>query len=247
MRHTPTSRGRCSRLVTATALLAVAIIAPAAHAGEPAAPSTAAAAAPAAMSGPWRAAAERFAREHFHHPAWGYSHSLRDYALARELAAANGVGLDDDVLYAAALLHDVAAFAPWADAKVDHADEAARIVPTLLADTDFPRAKLAALQGAIRTHMYDREPAGPEAVYLHDADALDWLGAIGAARVFGAIDPQDEIPDGPAAAQYLAMLLDKVPAGVRSPAARARLPALQASLRQFLDELASETNSLKTL
>ena len=58
----------------------------------------------------WRSVVDKFAHDHFHNPAWGYSHSQRDYQLARELAAADRVKLDDDVLYAAAYLHDMAAF-----------------------------------------------------------------------------------------------------------------------------------------
>jgi len=45
-------------------------------------------------------------------------------------------------------------------------------------------------RGAVRTHMFAREPQGPEALYLHDADALDWLGAIGVARIIGIVDPK---------------------------------------------------------
>src|SRR5271168_3695687 len=70
----------------------------------------------------WRVAVRKLAAEHFKNPAWGYSHCLRDYALARELAAADHVMLDDDVLYAAAFLHDIAAFSPWKDGNSDHSD-----------------------------------------------------------------------------------------------------------------------------
>ena len=137
----------------------------------------------------WRAAVRQFAEANLKHPAWGASHSLRDYELAKELAAADKVTLDDDVLYAAAYLHDVAAFAPFRKQGVDHQDQAADIVESLLAGTGFPMTKIDAVRGAIRTHMFARDPVGPEAIYLHDADALDWLGAIGVARVFGIVDP----------------------------------------------------------
>ncbi len=42
-------------------------------------------------------------------------------------------------------------------------------------------SRLLRSKAAIKTHMFDRDPVGPEALYLHDADALDWLGAVGAA------------------------------------------------------------------
>jgi hypothetical protein len=201
------------------------------------------------LSPGWREAVRQFAAEHFRHPAWGYSHSARDYALAKALAREDGVGLDDDVLYAAAYLHDMAAFAPWDREKegVDHADEAARIVDTVLEGAGFPMAKIDQVRGAIRTHMFDRSPAGPEAVYLHDADALDWLGAIGVARILALVDPKGGDPDGPKAVGTLDDNLAAVPRGVVSPAARRRLPALEAELRRFLEDLRRETDSLRTL
>jgi hypothetical protein len=195
----------------------------------------------------WRAHVRSFAAEHFHNPAWGYSHCERDYALARELAAADGVRLDDDVLFAAAFLHDIAAFEPWEKPKVDHADEGARIADTILKDTGFPMAKIEAVRGAIRTHMFARDPVGPEAVYLHDADALDWLGAIGVARIIALVDPNGGSPDGPKAAAMLADNLAKVPSRVISPAGRARVPERQAELAQFLKNLRHETEDLHTL
>ena len=197
----------------------------------------------------WRASVQAFARTYFKNPAWGYSHSSRDYALAKQLADADQVRLDDDVLFAAAYLHDMAAFAPWDREKegIDHADEAARIVDTVLAGTGFPMTKIDAVRGAIRTHMYDRKPAGPEAVYLHDADALDWLGAIGAARILSLVDPNGGDPDGPKAMKMLMENLAQVPAGVVSAAARRRMPALRDELARFIAALRRETEDLRTL
>jgi len=213
---------------------------PVAHA-DGADPSASNSAAPA-----WRATVLDFAKSHFRHPAWGYSHSMRDYALARELAAADHVTLDDDVLFAAACLHDMAAFAPWANDK-DHADEAARIVDTVLQGTGFPMAKIDAVRGAIRTHMYDRDPVGPEALYLHDADALDWLGAIGVARIFGTVDPNGGDPDGPAAAKMLEENLAQVPPRVLSPAGRSRVAPLADELKHYLENLRRESDDLRAL
>jgi len=195
----------------------------------------------------WRTTVRDFAAQHFRQPAWGYSHSVRDYSLARELAAADKVTLDDDVLFAAAYLHDMAAFAPWAKEKIDHADEAARIVETVMAGTGFPMTKLDAVRGAIRTHMFDRDPAGPEALYLHDADALDWLGAIGVARIIAIVDPNGGAPDGPAAVKMLEDYLARVPGRVLSPAGRARVAERKAELEQFLEALRRESDDLRNL
>jgi HD superfamily phosphodiesterase len=197
----------------------------------------------------WREVVRQFAAQHFKNPAWGYSHSVRDYTLARELAEADHATFDDDVLFAAAYLHDMAAFAPWDREKegIDHADEGARVIDTVLTGTGFPAAKIDAVRSAIRTHMFDRTPAGPEALYLHDADALDWLGAIGATRVIALVDPNGGEPDGPKAVKMLEDNLAQVPSRVLSPAGKKRVPQLQQELAQFLKDLRRETDDYRTL
>jgi HD superfamily phosphodiesterase len=195
----------------------------------------------------WRTVIAQFAQQHFNNPAWGYSHSQRDYRLARELAATDRVALDDDVLYAAAYLHDMAAFEPWEKSGVDHADQAAAIVDTVLKNTGFPMKKIEAVRGAIRTHMYDRNPVGPEALYLHDADALDWLGAIGVARIFGLVDAHGGTPTGPEVVPMLESNLAKVPPRVLSPAGKARVAARTEELQTFLRELRQETDNFHLL
>jgi len=195
----------------------------------------------------WRGVVSKFAADHFLNPAWGYSHSRRDYDLARELAAADGVHLDDDVLFAAAYLHDIAAFPSWAKEGVDHADQATVAVEPILKDAGFPLAKLEAVRGAIRTHMFDRDPVGPEALYLHDADALDWLGAIGVARIFGLVDPNGGKPSGPEVVPMLENNLAKVPARVLSPAGRAVVGRYRDELASFLKQLRRETSEYRTL
>ncbi len=178
---------------------------------------------PARAAADWRTTVRQFAQEHFRNPAWGYSHSRRDYALARALASADHVALDDDVLFAAAYLHDIDA------------------VGKVLEGTGFPMNKLEAVRAAIRTHMYYRDPLAPEAVYLHDADALDWLGAIGTARILALVDPQGGDPDGPKAIGMLKDNLRQVPPRVVSPAGRAMVAARKAELERFLRELAAES------
>jgi hypothetical protein len=195
----------------------------------------------------WRTVVSKFAQEHFNNPAWGYSHAVRDYQLARELALADHVTLDDDILYAAAYLHDMAAFEPWQKSGVDHADQAAAIVDTVLKNTGFPMKKIDAVRAAIRTHMFDRTPVGPEALYLHDADALDWLGAIGVARVFGLVDAKGGNPTGPQVVPMLESNLAKVPGRVLSPAGKARVPERQEQLATFLRELRQQTQNLRLL
>ncbi len=196
----------------------------------------------------WRVGVRQFAREHFKNPAWGYSHSERDYALARSLAAADHVALDDDVLFAASYLHDLAAFPPWGgDEPPDHSDVGADAVEKILADTGFPMSKVGAVRAAIRTHMYYRDPVAPEAIYLHDADALDWLGAIGVARIVALVDPNGGDPNGPKAVKMLEDNLRQVPSRVVSPAGRAMVGPRKAELERFLKELSDESADYRNL
>lgn len=224
------------------------IVAATAAVGAETAPAVGAKPAPTIAAGPdWRVAVRDFAAGHFKNPAWGFSHSQRDYALARQLAAADRVALDDDVLYAAAYLHDVAAFPPWENEKLDHADVGADALPALLKGSGFPMAKLDAVRAATRTHMFERDPQLPEALYLHDADALDWLGAIGVARIIALVDPNGGDPTGPKAIKMIEDNLAAVPARVLTPAGKALLPGRRAETKRFLRELRAESDGLETL
>ena len=108
-------------------------------------------------------------------------------------------------------------------------------------------AKIAAVQGAIRTHMYERDPAGPEAIYLHDADALDWLGAIGVARIFGLVDPNGGAPDGPTVVKRLEANLERVPPRIVSKAGKAKGVERTRELEQFLRSLRGQSADYRTL
>jgi uncharacterized protein len=95
--------------------------------------------------------------------------------------------------------------------------------------------------------MYGRDPVGPEAIYLHDADALDWLGAIGVARVFGLVDPNGGAPDGPTVVKRLENSLAVVPARIVSKAGRARTAQRVRELEEFLHNLRAESADLRAL
>ena len=196
----------------------------------------------------WRATILQLAKTHFKNPAWGYSHSERDYALARSLAESDHVALDDDVLFAACYLHDMAAFPPWGgDEPPDHSDVGADAVEKILMGTGFPMSKVDAVRAAIRTHMYYRDPVAPEAIYLHDADALDWLGAIGVARLIALVDPNGGDPNGPKVVKMLEDNLRQVPSRVVSPAGRAMVGQRKSELESFLGELSGESADFRNL
>ncbi len=135
------------------------------------------------LDAPWKVRIYHLAQTTFVHPAWGWQHSERNYDIAMQLARSERLRVDTDVLFAACMLHDMAAFAPYR-AKGEHGDVAARESEPILRAAGFPMAKFPAVQAAMRGHMYYSNPgAQPEAILLHDADSLDFLGAIGAVRI----------------------------------------------------------------
>lgn len=201
----------------------------------------------AAQTAAWRAKVIGFAAQNLKHPAWGFSHSQRDYELAKSMAAADHVTLDDDVIFAAAYLHDMAAFDAFAVPKTPHGEAAAAKIDLVLGDTDFPKAKLDAVRAAITTHMFDLDPVGPEARYLHDADALDWLGAIGMARLIALVDNKGEKPTGPDMIKGIQRNLEAVPPRIITPAGKALIAPRLAESKSFLDALAAETDGFKML
>lgn len=116
----------------------------------------------------------------------GPDHHLRVYENAKVLAKKIGVTYDEEVLAAAALFHDMAAYYPeeTGDAYHEHDHVKAREV---LVRVGFPADKLAAAVTAIKNHGSDpkykdmNEPV--EITLLRDADKLDVFGPIGCARI----------------------------------------------------------------
>jgi hypothetical protein len=95
--------------------------------------------------------------------------------------------------------------------------------------------------------MFNRDPVGPEARYLHDADALDWLGVIGIVRIFGLVDPKGGKPTGPDAVKNIEVNLAAARSRLLSPSAKAMAVSRIDEERVFLDALRRETANLSTL
>lgn len=192
----------------------------------------------------WRERLRAFAEERFTHSAWGASHSRRNYELARSLAQAEGLRVDDDALYAGAYLHDMAAYAPFAKEGVDHGVRAAALVDSVLRPMGFPVAKLATVQDIVSHHMYYHEPgATPEAVCLRDADTLDFLGAIGVARVLSLTTRHRWATTLPIAVATLRRNMTELPPTLRTAAAKREGEKRVAEMRGYLDQLAAELGS----
>jgi uncharacterized protein len=198
------------------------------------------------LDAPWKVTIYRLARTTFLHPAWGWQHSERNYQVALRLATGDGLKVDRDVLFAASFLHDMAAFPPYAKSGVEHGDRAAQTSEAVLRDAGFPMTKFAAVQAAERGHMYYRNPGPlPEAIVLHDADSLDFLGAIGAARMIALTGEKSR--DFGAAVSALHSLQHDVPSRLLTKTGRRIGTQRIAELQRFLDDLRRETFDAKAM
>jgi len=194
------------------------------------------------LDAPWKESVFKFATEKLQHSAWGVPHSERDYLLASRLAAESKLEVDTDVLFAAAFLHDVGAFDAFRKEGVDHTDRAAELVPDILTGAGFPAAKVEAVQDAIRNHMYYRGNAGrPEAIVLHDADTLDFLGTIGIARILSLTTRHRWATDLATAAKTLEGFNTDLPPTLMTNAAKKIAIARVAESKAILASLKAET------
>jgi uncharacterized protein len=124
-------------------------------------------------------------------PQYKYSHQPRLYALTQQIG--QGLHYDDDIVYAAAFLHDLGVFIghrPADDATLkgwDHVAYAIAKAPAILIEAGFPAEKIPAVLEVIRTHQPQDTPATIEATIARDADILEQLGGIGVTRTLAKL------------------------------------------------------------
>ena len=128
-------------------------------------------------------------------PVHDFDHVLRVHRMAQRIGALEGADLE--ILQAAALLHDSRGSAPGGEGspRVAHHIASAVFAGEVLTRKGWQQEKIEAVQHCIRAHRFrgeDNPPQTLEAQVLFDADKLDVLGAIGAARTiaYAALERQ---------------------------------------------------------
>jgi uncharacterized protein len=191
-------------------------------------------------------------------PVHGYDHVVRVYHMAEKLAVDEGADLE--IVRAAALLHDAAGSTPAGEKRGEHHNYSAQFAAEVLMKEGWNLEKIASVQECIRAHRYRNNgepPSSIEARVLFDADKLDVLGAIGAARTIAyavmAKTPHYEEPS----TQFLAtgheapgelhsayheylFKLCKVKDRLFTPTARRIAEHRHQAMVNFFDELAAE-------
>ncbi len=177
-------------------------------------------------------------------PVDKFSHQPRLYALCRRIG--EGLDYDDDVVFAAAWLHDVGVFIGHRPENVeelkrwDNVAYAVNLAPALLAQMNFPSDKVNAVVEAIRTHQPAAQPIAIEGVILRDADILEQLGAVGILRTVSKVGRDSRFVTHADAVEALRKALMTLPEQIRLERARALVaPRIQA-LQSFLDSADAE-------
>jgi uncharacterized protein len=112
------------------------------------------------------------------------AHILRVFRNAMRIHAVEGG--DGAVLAAAVLLHDCVAVEKNSPLRAQASRLAAEKASAILRHLDWPEVKVVAVAHAVLTHSFSANipPETLEAKILQDADRLDAIGMVGAARCF---------------------------------------------------------------
>ncbi len=175
-----------------------------------------------------------------------FSHQPRLYRLATELAGADRY--DDDVLFAAAWLHDLGVFIghrpedPVALAQWDNVAYAIKEAPAILVKLGFRQDKIGAVLEAIRTHLPSTNPTTFEGTLLRDADILEQLGAIAILRTVCKIGRDTRFVRFADALNLLKRNVEQLPAQLNLDSSRQLAQGRIKALNFFLEAAEAEAN-----
>jgi uncharacterized protein len=197
------------------------------------------------MNAAWRASVIEYIRAEAQ-PADKFGHQPRLYTLAAKLG--EGTPFDDDILFAAAWMHDLGVFLghrpqdPAELARWDHVPYTIARSRELLPGWGFPAEKLDGVAEAIRTHQPHDEPVTIEAVLLRDADILEQLGAIGALRALVKVGRDTRYPSYSSVLPVLQKAVERLPRLIRLDSARQLAKPRVEVLRNLIAAIETEAD-----
>ena len=195
----------------------------------------------------WRASVMAYIREEALPPE-KFGHQPRLYEVACRVGA--GLAFDDDIVFAAAWMHDLGVFLghrpqdPDQLARWDHVPYTIARTRELLLPWGFPAEKIEAVIAAIRTHQAHDHPDAVEAVILRDADILEQLGGVGALRTICKVGRDTRFPTFSAVVLALEKAVDTLPGKLRLESSRQLAEPKVRALRSLLAAIQEEAGEL---
>lgn len=188
------------------------------------------------------------------HTGHDMNHALRVRDLCIYTSSVEGG--DQEILIAAALLHDIGRPDELQDPSLDHALISAYLAEGILKGSGFPDDKIKQVIHSIDSHRFSTNlnPGSLEGCILQDADRLDISGALGVAMTFaysGACGrrlhhPSDPLaehrkPDGTMyALDHILTKLMVLPGTMNTMTARRMAKDRNRFIRTFLDQFKNE-------
>lgn len=186
----------------------------------------------------WKEKVNEFAVANVIHPSWGYSHAERNFHNTKWIAEKEGFKIDEDVLFAAAFLHDVGGLPKFEKEGVDHGVRSAEVGIPLLRTWGFPEEKLHQVEELIIGHIYyGPTPQHPWAKAFRDADMLDFLGVMGVARIMAATPELGSYPTIKNSVNTLHSLMSKIKYNFSYPSSKAESEKRIKESQGFLKKL----------
>ena len=114
-------------------------------------------------------------------------HGKRVLLLSKLIAEKENIGYDEDVLIFAAYFHDVAGYSFYKDrftGTFDHALESSKLIPELAKDYGYSSSQIEIIVEAAEFHDKVNMGNRNETPLIRNADGVDYLGYMAAARDF---------------------------------------------------------------
>lgn len=186
----------------------------------------------------WKVKLNDFALKNVVHQSWGYPHAERNFQNTLKLAKLENIAVDEDVLFAAALLHDLGGLTGFEKEGVDHAVRSAEIAGPLLQSFGFPENKIDDVKEIILGHVYyGPKPQGTVVQLFRDADILDFMGTMGVARLLAANVELGKKPAIENSTLTMKQMMTKLPAELMSPSAQKEGKSRMREMQNFLQML----------
>lgn len=199
------------------------------------------------MTSNWRESVTGYIRAEAK-PQDKFGHQPRLYALATKLG--QGMEYDDDILFAAAWMHDLGVFLGHRpeDAEQlsgwDHVPYTIRRSRDLLTGWGFPAEKLEGVAEAIRNHQAKDDPKTVEGILLRDADILEQLGAIGILRAVVKVGRDTRYPSYTSVLPVLDEAVNHLANQTRLTSSKIVAESRAEMLRSFLAAVRQEAGDL---